>query len=172
MLAPLGLPCSLELACPHHQWFVPCRRLLVEFLNMPVHSYPTGAVPQCACACLSSQWVVLQCLTLQPLFDFCSVCFAAIVFYGGRCLAAIGLSDGCFAAIVTSLLSGRCFATKSVMWAPSLLPRRMLGRRWIPWRMLCHHCLFGSLFGRCFATESVLVHYLADTWPSWSLGLL
>jgi hypothetical protein len=105
-----------------------------------------------------------------------SGCFAVIAFSMTDALAVIGLSGGCFAAIVVGPPSGRCFVADCVMVAPHadalshweslLLPWRMLSR-WNPWRMLCRLWFFGPLSGTS-AVESVLALFLADTWPSWS----
>jgi hypothetical protein len=98
-------------------------------------------------------------------------------FSRGRCLAVFRFTSGCFATVVTGLLSGRCFVAKSAM-AVSL------------WRMLCHRYLFGPLLvdalllracwptawqilgrrghlvfiGRCFATVFVGCSSIFSRW--------
>jgi hypothetical protein len=42
------------------------------------------------------------------------------------------------------------------------LSRRMLGHRWIPWRMFCHRCQFALLFGKCLSTKNTLAPSLTD----------
>jgi hypothetical protein len=110
-----------------------------------------------------SQWPVLQLLTLLLSLHLLDSLVDT--------LPPLSLVSSLVDALLLRVVAGPPVDALP-QWASSLLPRRMLGHRWNPWKMLCRRCLFGPFFGRCFDARSVLaLSWWIYTWLLWSLGL-
>jgi hypothetical protein len=154
MVLLLGLTPFLKASLKNHPWLIACSpgSPLPLRWSMLVPRVVTVGSEWSSSLCLSvhiffSQWPVLQLLTLLLSLHLLDSLVDT--------LPPLSLVSSLVDALLLRVVAGPPVDALP-QWASSLLPRRMLGHRWNPWKMLCRRCLFGPFFGRCFDARSVL----------------